>query len=310
MRCDRERDVVYVRYPAIPFMLLMAIVPSRFRPRCYVDGFISLWEAMFIDRMAVSGGVFSRLAHAFERLALKAAHRVLVDTRANAEFMCREFAIEPSRVIPLPLGVDEDNWRQTPKNDERQSFVVVFVGTFVPLHGFDLITSAIDRLSIDDRMSFVFVGDGQDAALLERLIERRPDLDIEWRRGWHAARDLASIVASADVCLGIFGGEGKAARVLPYKLYLYLLNGRPVVTQSLLSTPSTAMPPVLGTRSDAVEIVAALRRLRDDAALRERLSEEGRAYYDSYLCNAALAHAWQELLEAHGRASPITLTEG
>ncbi len=210
-----------------------------------------------------------------------------------------------------PLGVDEARWRQHPAAKTRDgTFVVAFVGTFVPLHGFGVIASAIDLFEAADRIQFVFVGDGQQAEVLERLVNRRKDLDIVWHRGWHSPESIARIVAGADACLGVFGGEGKAARVLPYKLYLYLLLGRPVITQSAMSAPVHATPPVLGTQPSAIDLAAAIRRLRDDPALQAQLSTDGPAYYARYLSNDALAKAWRELLPAQGRANPSTLTDG
>jgi len=295
--CDRERDLVYVRYPALPFMLLMSMLPARYRPRCLVDGFISVWETMFRDRAAKSGAWVARVVRFLERRALRSAHRVLVDTIANAEFMRTEFALDPERTVVLPLGVDEERWRVPLEvRSVGTPFVVVFVGTFVPLHGFGVIAAALDLFDASDRIRFVFAGDGQDAGLLERLIEKRPDLDIVWRRGWHAPEDIAHLVANADACLGIFGGEGKAARVLPYKLYLYLLLGRPVITQTASSAPTLEAPPVLGTSPNSPGLAAAIRRVRDDPALRARLSSAGSAYYARWLSNAALAKAWRDLL--------------
>ena len=303
-KCDRDRDLIYVRYPALPFMLLIAMVPARLRPRCYVDGFISLWETMFLDRTAGGGTLFGRIVHGLEGRALRAAHRVLVDTLANAEFMRTQFALDSGQTVALPLGVDEERWRNLSDAPTRTApFVVVFVGTFVPLHGFGVIASAVDLFDANDAVRFVFVGDGQDARVLERLIERRPDLDIVWRRGWHAPEELARIVADADACLGVFGGEGKAARVLPYKLYLYLLLGRPVITQSSLSAPAEEPPPVLGTLPSAADVAAAIRRLRDDPSLQARLASEGRAYYARHLSNAALASGWRELLARHASSA-------
>ena len=308
--CNRDRDLVYVRYPALPFMLLIAALPARFRPRCHVDGFISLWETMFLDRTA-GGSTFGRIVHSLEGRSLRAAHRIVVDTRANAEFMRTQFALDSARIVALPLGVDEERWRcRSDPVPRTVPFVVVFVGTFVPLHGLGVIASAVDLFDANDEVRFVFVGDGQEAGFLERLVVRRPDLDIVWRRGWHAPEELARTVADADACLGVFGGEGKAARVLPYKLYLYLLLGRPVITQSSLSTPADVPPPVLGIRPSAAAVAAAIRCLRDDPALRARLSSEGRAYYARYLSNAVLASGWRELLDRYASSVAKELNDG
>ena len=213
----RRRDVVYVRYPAIPFMLLMSLLPRRLRPRCYVDAFISIWDSMFVDRRRDTSGRAARVVRALERRALAAADKVLVDTVANAAYMIEQFGLVPERVIALPLGVDESAWVR-PTDSERGDtrFTITFIGTFIPLHGIATIAAAVTRFDASENIRFRFVGDGQEAPVLAELIARRPDLAIDWQREWQTPRQLAAIVAQSDVCLGVFGGGGKAARVLPY----------------------------------------------------------------------------------------------
>jgi glycosyltransferase involved in cell wall biosynthesis len=294
----RRHDVVYVRYPAIPFMLLMSVLPRRLRPPCYVDAFISIWDSMFVDRRRGGASRAARVVHALERRALAAAEKVLVDTVANAAYMAKQFGLAPGRVVALPLGVDESAWTR-PASGERgdAGFTITFVGTFIPLHGIAVITDALARFDAGDGIRFRFVGDGQEAPLLADLIARRPDLAIDWQREWQTSRQLAAIVAQSDICLGVFGGGGKAARVLPYKLYLYLCLGAATISQAALSTPSGEAPPALLLDApNGAALAAAILRLKQDGALRARLGTDGRAYFEQHLGNAALADAWRRLL--------------
>lgn len=297
----RRSDVVYVRYPAIPFMLLMSLIPKRFRPVCYVDAFISLWDSMFVDRRRDASGRIARLVRALEQRALAAADKVLVDTIANAMYLAETFTLEPERVIALPLGVDESAWL-VPADSKRidPRFTVTFVGTFIPLHGIDLIADAIARFDADEGILFRFIGDGQESPLLARLIACKAELAIDWQREWRSPNQIATIAAQSDICLGVFGGGGKAARVLPYKLYLYLCLGTATITQSSLSTPTGTTPPVLMLdRHDGESLAAAIRRLKNDTDLRARLGREGRAYFKRYLGNEALTEVWRRILPNH-----------
>ncbi len=297
-KADRREDVVYVRYPCVPFMLLASFLPRAWRPRCIVDAFISIADSMFTDRARDGASPLARLVRAVEGRALRAADTVLVDTAANAVFMAESLGIDRARIVSLPLGVEEHEWRRggEPHRASDGVFVVCFVGTFVPLHGFDVIVAAMDAFDAGDGIRFVFVGDGQDSDTLARFMQRRGDLDIVWHRDWLGPRELAAQVAAADVCLGVFGGSGKASRVLPYKLYLYFCLGKPVISQASLSTPDGAAAPVSGVAPTGAAVAAAIRSLRSDPVARAELGSLARRYFDAVLGNEALARGWRALL--------------
>lgn len=306
LRQARPPDRVYVRYPGVLFMVLMSLIPRRWRPRCYLEAFISIWDAAFVDR--AKGKRWSRyvgpMVHALEGRAMRASDMVIVDTEANAQFIARCFHVDPSRIRAVPLGVDEAAW-ESAVAAESPRFTVLFAGTFVPLHGIDVITSAIGLIGGGHDIRFLFVGDGQDAPTLQAFIDAHPEIDIEWRREWMSASELAVCVRMADVCLGVFGGQGKASRVLPYKLYMYLCLGKAFITQSDLSTPDGVPRPPAEYVPDrsAASLADAILKLRESGALRQSREMEARHFYERYLSNARLAEAWDEMLLQDGDAA-------
>lgn len=299
-------DLVYVRYPGVLFMFLMSFVPIRWRPRCQLEAFISIWDAAFVDRANGKGWRrrLGPLVRAFEGRAMRAADTVIVDTTANALFVERCLGVDPARVRAIPLGVDESAWEDA-RPVAKAAFTVLFVGTFVPLHGIDVICSAIENIGGGQGIRFVFIGDGQGAPTLQSFIESHPCIDIEWRREWMSAHELAANVGSADICLGVFGGEGKASRVLPYKLYMYLCLGKAFITQADLSTPDDVpRPPAEYVAGRSAQALAdAILKLRASAEVRQSREKEARSFYERYLSNARLADAWATLVTRSGSST-------
>jgi len=141
---------------------------------------------------------------------------------------------------------------------------------------------------------FRIVGSGQ----LEALLADRPP-NVDWAP-WVAYEELPGELHRAGCALGVFGRSPKAARVIPNKAYQALACGTPLVTaatpaaRELLVDGESALlvPP-----ADPDALVAALRRLRADAALSERIAGRGRAVYEERASEDVLGARWRALLE-------------
>jgi len=106
----------------------------------------------------------------------------------------------------------------------------------------------------------------------------------------------AGVIADADVCLGGCGGEGKASRVLPFKVYHALARGKAIVTQSGYGTPGTPPLPCELVPPSAEALAEAIVALAGDAERRRALGQAARRYYLEHLGDAAVARAWRALL--------------
>lgn len=292
---------VYVPYPAMFFMWLLSWLPRAVRPHCIVDAYISVWDASFRDRGTGGGSSASKIVRAFEARALRAGSVVLVDTVANAHHLVEDFRIDPARVRAFPLAIDEARFLAIPRKAESrvEELRVLFVGTLIPLHGIAHILDAIRELADSHpEVRFRMVGEGQLGAVVERFIEENPHVKLEWVREWCDLDRIAGEIAQADVCLGVFGGDRKAARVLPFKLYMYLAAGRPVISQHKSSTPDgvpsppiiTVDPAVSGSIADAIRCLVEL-----GPVARTQLGQEAREYYLARLSNAEVMRRWLEL---------------
>ena len=303
MRVRTAPGVVYVPYPGVFFLFWASLLPDRWRPLCVVDSYISIWDSAFRDRSAAkSTSVVARLIKWFEARALGAAAMVLVDTDANRQVFMAEFGLAADKVRALPLAIDEDRFTAIAAASVKRRGTpirVLFVGTLIPLHGIEVILNALVRLVDDARCEFRLLGDGQQAGLVEDFMSAHPSTRITWVRKWCALDEIANEIAAADICLGVFGGESKAARVLPFKLYMYLAAGRAIVSQSLLSTPQgVPFPPIEALiQRQGTELASAIGRIADDPARRERMAQEAAAYYQRWLSNECVVDAWREVLE-------------
>lgn len=298
---SKERIPTYIPYPAIFFLWWISWIPAPWRPRCIADAYISIWDSMYRDRSdGTETSLAARSLKAFEARALQTAELVLVDTVANKHMFVHEFGLQEESITTLPLAIQDDYFLNTrPKTATKDTpLTVLFVGTLIPLHGITTILGAIRLLASDPRFRFYLLGDGQEAYLIEQFISEFNTEQFTWIKKWVDLRRIAEEVGRADICLGVFGGKGKAQRVLPFKIYMYLAGGKAIVNQSVFSLPeSTPPPPILTADAESAQDVAnAITRLADDENLRTALASDARSYYVQYLGHERLATDWLKLL--------------
>jgi glycosyltransferase involved in cell wall biosynthesis len=145
--------------------------------------------------------------------------------------------------------------------DGRDVVRVLFYGSYLPLHGVDVIVDAALRLRAERHIHFELIGGGQtfDDVMRRLREEGAGNISIEPRVD---AAQLPARIARASICLGIFGTTDKASRVVPNKVYQCAAMARPVI-----SADTPAMREFFDPERH-VELV----RAGDGAALAERIA--------------------------------------
>ncbi|MBS7457724.1 glycosyltransferase [Coralloluteibacterium stylophorae] len=293
--------VCYVPYPAVFALWWLSWVPRRFRPTVIADAYISVWDSAFRDRRrGGKEGWLARVVRRSEGRALRTATRVIVDTRANRDWMIALFSLDPERVMAWPLAIDARRLLALVRpHRARAPLRVLFVGTLVPLHGIDVVAGAIERLASNPAVEWTIVGTGQDAHLLAPVLARLPDGRVRWIRDWQDGEAVARHFRQADVALGVFGGPGKASRVLPFKVYMALAAGLPVVTQRELSLPEgVPEPPLVAVDPTPAALAQSLEELAADQEAVRRLGEAGRRFFERHLGDERRRLLWSGLVDS------------
>jgi glycosyltransferase involved in cell wall biosynthesis len=286
-------DAVYVPYPSIGVLCLLSLLPTRRRPRAVAcDAFISLYDTIVRDRKLIrAGSPLAGLLRRLEARAYRFADTVIVDTPFNAECMARDFGIARERFAAIPLPIDEHAYAPRPYRPRGGVCTVLFVGTFVPLQGVEVVARAATLLSDDASVRFRIIGDGQTADRVAEVLAASPSRRCEWDRAWKSADELAEAIGDADICLGIFGEGDKAQRVWPLKNYAAMAVGRPLVTGDTrcaraIAAESREPPFVTVPVGDPFALADAVRALARDARRREAYARRARACYQERLSSA------------------------
>lgn len=173
-------------------------------------------------------GLRTRLLGALDAAAIRAADVVVVDTEEHRELVPPRHR---DRAVVVRVGATSA-WfsagEVAPERSADEPLSVVFFGLFTPLQGTEAVGRALRLLherGVPVRATLV--GSGQDAEVVRREVAGLPW--VTWHE-WVDGAELPAVVASHDVCLGIFGTTGKGQRVVPNKVYQGVAAGCAVVT--------------------------------------------------------------------------------
>jgi len=248
--------VTFRGYEILPVVLLLA---GR-RP-VYYDEFINPVEWFVLEHGKFpEGSLRARLLRAvFRRLMLRSA-RVLTDTASHADHSAALMDVPRSHFSPVAVGTDEETFRPTVRTWRPDRLRVLYYGSMLPLHGLDVVLAAAESLAADPRVSFTFVGGGEDDA--QRIAEAGSRGARVRHVSWVPYAELPALFAEHDLMLGgPFGATTQAQFVVTGKTYQFLACALPTVVGENLESD------VFTDRSDALVVP-----LGDSAALADAVS--------------------------------------
>jgi glycosyltransferase involved in cell wall biosynthesis len=228
-----DHDVVIVPYMGhLDVLLLAPLARLRKKPLVW-DAFLSLYDTVVNDRgLLPSRSAAARMLLLGEKLACRAADLVFLDTRAHARFFEETFDLPPSSVGRVFVGAEDLFFKKGADEVKGREcdFQVLFYGQFIPLHGVETIVRAASLAEQSSQeVRWTLIGSGQEADRVDGLIEQLGVGSIT-RVPWVPYDQLPCWIRGSDVGLGIFGTSGKAARVIPNKVYQILACGTPLIT--------------------------------------------------------------------------------
>lgn len=258
-------DVMYVPFPGHEVMFLARLLT---RKPIVFDVFTSHYEGYVLDRQKTQpGSLRARWYRFLDRWSVRLADAVLIDTQAHIDFFLNEYGGDRRKFHRVWVGTDPDIMHPAGPEPEGP-FTVHFHGTVIPLQGIPYIEQAVESLK-EEGIVFNLIG------------VNRPRVPYE---------QLSAAMATAHVCLGIFGDTPKTQNVIPNKVFEALAVGRPVITadtsavRELLDDQSAILIPT----ADSEVLAQAILRLKSDPAARVRIGEAGR--------HILLAHATPAIL--------------
>lgn len=293
----RDTNVFFVGFLGQPL-----VFPARLRWRgpIILDAFVSVYDTLCFDRQIIkSNSLLGRLAFYLDRLSCQLADVVILDTLSQAAFFEQTFGVSPSKIRIVYVGCDDDLFRPLEVPPSKKP-IILFYGTFLPLHGVDVIIHAADLMR-DEQVLFRIIGHGQEYNRIYDLAKSLNLTNVEFIP-WVPLEKLPEVINQATICLGgPFGRSEKAKRVITGKTFQCLSTGKPTIVGD---TPANRelfthgenvwMCPV----GDPKALAAAIQALLDAPSIRDKLGTAGREIIKQTCGNLMTAQAIRQVIDA------------
>lgn len=266
------------------------------------DAFVSLYLTNVVDRQVCSPGSLRARYYAFwDRASCALADLVLLDTESQIDYFVRHYKLAKEKFIRVFVGADDEVF--SPKIDvgpsDRAGFIVHWHGHIVPFHGLKVIVEAARALLDNSDVQFEIV------TRYTSKFQEIKKLVQQWRLSNIAFfpetsyQGVADAINRADISLGIFGNNEKAAVVIPNKIYEAIACAKPVVTarhpviQELFQDRKDIL---LTNTEDPTDLAEKILWLKDHPQARELMAQSAAKLYRERLTPFAIGQELKHVL--------------
>jgi glycosyltransferase involved in cell wall biosynthesis len=302
----RRFDVVHGCNP--PDGLLLAALPLRARGAAFVFDHHDLVPELYASRFGRGRSPLGRATLVTERVSFALADVVLAPNESYRRVAIERGRKAPDRVFVVRNAPDLDRLRPAepdPALKRGKAHLLGYVGVLGAQDGGDVAIRALRHLR--RRRSdwhAVFAGAGDQLAELRRLTaELELDGHVDFV-GWLGAREVKSLLSTADVCLSPEPLTPLNRKSTMIKVAEYMAMERPLVAFDLPETRYTAGEAALyAPASDEDAFAACIDELLADPARRARMGRLGRERLEGGL---SWRHSEKALLRAYNCALAVS----
>jgi len=317
-----DYDAMIVGYAGHVDIFLAKILNLFRRKPVIFDAFLSVYDTAVMDRKIVlQNSLKAKLLRLVDKWSCNIADSVLLDTKAHIDYFVREFHLPASKFYAIPVGSSlttadsaadsgDTILNSLPTSPSQRikygvpgtsgALNILYFGSYIPLHGVDVILRAAEILQGEKDIVFTLIGKGQLLPEMKQLASKLGLRNVNFIDRFVEEGELSGYIQRSDICLGIFGKTDKAMRVIPCKVYNCLAMGKPLITamtpatEGVLTNMDNAM---LCNAGDPESLSEAILSLKKDEALREKIAIRGQKYFAENFSADAIGKRIVEIVE-------------
>lgn len=222
------KDLFFVSYMGHFLVIYLRLFTKK--PIVF-DFYLSIYDMMCNDRKVYKpDSILGKLTYWIEKRSLQLADYVIVDTHKLIETLSKTYGIPEEKFVRVPLTINEENVKPQKVKRYKPQFTVLYVGSYIPLHGTEVIIEAARILQEQgDDTFFLMIGKGPDLEKCQTLAKAYNLHNIEFK-GFMSLEDLNYYYNACDINLGLFNTGERANSVVLNKTNDAFRVGKPHLT--------------------------------------------------------------------------------
>ena len=229
----KDADLIMGTTPQI-FQAVSAWFVAFVRNKPFLLEVRDLWPEFGVSMGVIKNPVVIALARWLERFLYARATHILVNSPAYKEYMV-ERGVPATKITYIPYGTDVDMFNPNVdglsvrrKLGLEDKFVVLYAGALGQANDIYTVLCAAKHLKDEDRIRFVFWGDGKERPNLQSEAERM-ELNNVIFAGVCPKKEMPFVIASSDVCLAILQNVPMFKTTYPNKVFDYMAAARATI---------------------------------------------------------------------------------
>ncbi len=191
-----------------------------------------LWPAFAIAMGVLKNPLLIRLTYGLERFLYQRADRLMVNSPGFIEHVTerggRWVELVPNGADPTMFDPDADGAGFREKYGLGSDFVALYAGAHGVSNDLEVVLDAACLLKDDQRVRFVFLGDGKEKPGLVSRAQQMGLKNVSFIPPIPKT-EMSAALAAADACIAILKPIPLYATTYPNKVFDYMAAGRPVV---------------------------------------------------------------------------------
>ena len=313
-----KRHDVVVCFTTPPFIALVGVFLK------WIKGTrIIYWTMDLYPEVAGAAGLMSKrsptwgLFRAIDRLCLRASDRV-VGLAECMRAQLIEKGARPDSIETISVWSGAEHFPERPRMenplrttwDIGDRLTLIYVGNFGLGHDMEAIAGAVEALKDEDRIRWLFIGEGKSKPFLEARIRACGAKNVVLA-GYQRREQLSDVLDVGDAHL-VTLLPGWERLLLPSKFFSVLAAGKPV----LWVGPKTSECAVIlrandcgfeMASGDSAALTAAVRSIMADREAAAAMGRRGKAAYDGMYASQIACERWRSLLVKVAAKDPAAL---